>query len=238
MRLIEALEYHDKLNPLVWDENNQLRPEVSAAIKKIVNLFVDQQEIKIPVLDVYILGSNASYNYSPTSDLDVHIITNYEEMSCDEQLIQTLFNALKTNFNKDYDFTIHGINVELYVQDVKSTTISNGIYSMKDKQWIKFPEKVENPKTEIIDIDLFNKYKDKATSTLYNANSSQEIEDTINDLYLLRQQSLTKDGEFGDGNLIFKEIRSLGLLDKLKDRKKELVSQELTVEELEENNNE
>lgn len=235
MRLVEALEYHNTLNPLIWDENSQLRPEVEVAINKIVNLFVEQQEeIKIPVLDIYILGSNASYNYSPTSDLDAHIITNYEDLDCNKEILQILFNALKTNFNKDYDFTIHGINVELYVQDVNSTTISNGIYSMKDKAWIKYPQRAENPKTEIVDIDLFNKYKDEVISVLYQSNSPEQIDRVIDKLYLLRQQSLTKDGEFGDGNLIFKEIRSLGLLDKLKDRKKELISQELTVEDMEE----
>lgn len=230
MKIDESLEYHDTLNPKIWTEDNQLRTEVSVAIKRIVNLFIDQQDIKIPVLDIYILGSNASFNYSPTSDLDVHIITNYEDMDCNKELLQTLFNALKTNFNKDYDFTIHGINVELYVQDVNTTTISNGIYSMRDKEWIKFPEKIENPKIVIDDMDLFNKYKDEVIDTLYSAQSSQEIGNMVDRLYLLRQQSLTKDGEFGDGNLIFKEIRSLGLLDKLKDKKKELVSKELTVE--------
>ena len=95
MNLLETLEYHDTLNPLIWTEDNTLRKEVEIAVKKIVDLFIEQQEIKIPVLDIYILGSNASYNYSPTSDLDVHIITNYANMDCNEEILQTLFNALK-----------------------------------------------------------------------------------------------------------------------------------------------
>lgn len=233
MNLLEALEYHDTLNPLIWTEDNTLRKEVEIAVKKIVDLFIGQQEIKIPVLDIYILGSNASYNYSPTSDLDVHIITNYDNMDCNEEILQTLFNALKTNFNKDYDFTIHGVNVELYVQDVNSSTISNGIYSVFDREWIKFPERAEDPKTEVEDKELLQQYQDEVIKTL-TADSSEEVGNMIDKLYLLRQKSLTKDGEFGDGNLVFKEIRSLGLLDKLKDYKKELVSKELTVEQLKE----
>ena len=229
MNLLETLEYHDTLNPLIWTEDNTLRKEVEIAVKKIVDLFIEQQEIKIPVLDIYILGSNASYNYSPTSDLDVHIITNYANMDCNEEILQTLFNALKTNFNKDYDFTIHGVNVELYVQDVNSSTISNGIYSVFDREWIKFPERAENPKTEVEDKELLKQYQDEVIKTL-TADSSEEVGNMIDKLYLLRQKSLTKDGEFGDGNLVFKEIRSLGLLDKLKDYKKELISKELTLE--------
>lgn len=235
MKLTEALEYHDKLNPLIWDENNQLRPEVDVAVRKIVNFFIEQQEVLIPVLDIYILGSNASYNYSDTSDLDVHIITNYEGLDCNEQLLQLLFNALKTAFNQNYDFTIHGINVELYVQDVNSVTISNGIYSMFESRWIKFPERAENPKTEIVDTDRFEQYKAEVIDALSQADTSDELENMIDRLYLLRQQSLATEGEFGDGNLIFKEIRSLGMLDQLKDRKKELISKELTLENLKEN---
>ena len=51
-------------------------------------------------------------------------------------------------------------------------------------------------------------------------------------LYLIRKNSLSADGEFGKGNLIFKEIRALNLLDKLKDKANELISKELTLEQL------
>ena len=56
----------------------------------------------------------------------------------------------------------------------------------------------------------------------------------IDDLYKLRQESITKDGEYGIGNLVFKEIRNRGILDKLKDKLRELTSKELSLESLEE----
>ena len=115
MKINEAAEYHETLNPRIWTEDNQLRPEVSVALKKIVNFFVEQSEINIPVLDVYLVGSNASYNYSSHSDLDVHIITNYEDVDCNEEIVQLLYNMLKTKFNSDYEFSVHGVPVELYV---------------------------------------------------------------------------------------------------------------------------
>lgn len=40
------------------------------------------------------------------------------------------------------------------------------------------------------------------------------------------------DGEFSQGNLVFKEIRNLGLLDALKDALKDIRSKELSVESL------
>ena len=41
MNLLETLEYHDTLNPLIWTEDNTLRKEVEIAVKKIVDLFIE-----------------------------------------------------------------------------------------------------------------------------------------------------------------------------------------------------
>ena len=50
----------------------------------------------------------------------------------------------------------------------------------------------------------------------------------------MRKESLATDGEWGTGNLIFKEFRNLGYLDSLKDRKYKYRSKELTLEGLNE----
>ena len=49
-----------------------------------------------------------------------------------------------------------------------------------------------------------------------NKVSSKDIEKFINDLYDLRKSSIEKDGEYGLGNLVFKEFRNLGYLSNLK----------------------
>ena len=51
----------------------------------------------------------------------------------------------------------------------------------------------------------------------------------------MRTKSLIKDGEFGEGNLIFKEIRRLNILDDLRDLRVELESKELSLNESDEN---
>lgn len=60
----------------------------------------------------------------------------------------------------------------------------------------------------------------------------EKIDDFIDSLYDLRQESISKDGEFGIGNLVFKEMRSKGYLDNLHDIKKELSSKELSLKGL------
>ena len=54
-------------------------------------------------------------------------------------------------------------------------------------------------------------------------------QDFINELYELRINSIKEDGEFGTGNLAFKEIRRSGILDEMKDFKSELEADELSL---------
>ena len=58
----------------------------------------------------------------------------------------------------------------------------------------------------------------------------QDVNNIIDDLYIMRKNSLTLNGEFGLGNLIFKELRNDGVLDQLKDRQKSLMSKNLSLE--------
>lgn len=66
--------------------------------------------------------------------------------------------------------------------------------------------------------------------------TSTQIENFIEDLYDLRKESIAAEGEYGLGNLIFKEFRNLGYLDNLKDLRKELKGKELSLESLSKDN--
>lgn len=64
-----------------------------------------------------------------------------------------------------------------------------------------------------------------------NEEELSKIESLINDLYELRKTSIEEGGEYSIGNLIFKEFRNKGYLDNLKDRMRELINKELSLEE-------
>ena len=229
----EDFELHDTLNPKLWMEDNELKPLVRNKLLRIVNKYIESSDIltRNDVIDVELLGSNASYNYTPYSDLDVHLVVNMEAVSCDPELFQLACNAERSNFNKNYDITIKGIEVELYVEDVHASTASNGIYSLYKDEWIKFPEKIDIPDYENDSEfnELLTEWQEKAIELLKEANSSQEIQDYINNLYNLRRTSIMIDGEFGKGNLVFKELRNLGYLDNLKQNQYELSNKELSL---------
>lgn len=216
---------HDNLNPVIW-ENNKLRPEVKQKILMLIDEFQSTLEIPLTILDINIVGSNASYNYTDKSDVDVHIVTNFEEYGYPQEFIDAAMNAFKTNFNNKYDIEYKGYDVEVYIEDIKSSPQSNGIYSVLQDRWIRYPSKVSVP-----DVNLEPELS-ALRSNIYrviNSGSEQDIIDIIDNLYIMRRNSLLSDGEFGKGNLIFKQLRNEGLLDELRTKRIEIASKDLSL---------
>lgn len=227
MFLIEDFEVHTELNPKLWDKET-LKEDVREKLLEIIDQFKSTLDIPLYLADAHIVGSQASYNYTEHSDLDLHLITNFDLYDASKEILQIAFNSLKTKFNSDYDIKFRGIDVEIYVEDIKSTTMSNGIYSVIKNEWIKFPEPLTDIPQVSIDTELEN-LKSKITRVLFSNNPS-EIESMINDLYLIRKNGLDIGGEYSKGNLLFKEVRNLGLLDELKDAYKASKAKELSLE--------
>ena len=236
-QLVEKVELHDKLNPKIWNEDGTLRKEVEEKLHEIIDQFIlelDDSDIPIKVLDARIVGSNASFNYAENSDLDIHIIANFNEASCDTNVLSLLYNYFKKNFNNIYNISIHGVPIELYIEDVGSSAVSNGIFSLYKNEWIKFPEPIEIP-----DIDItqeYAKYESKYNNII-NSGDAEEADKLIDELYLLRKDSLSTEGEYGVGNLIFKQFRNDGYLDNLKQLLVDNTAKELSLEALSESSN-
>lgn len=226
--IMEKIEKHDELNHDLW-ENNELKPEVNDKLKEIVDKFVEnlaEDDIKIEVEDIVLIGSNANYNYTEHSDIDTHIVADMDVYKDQEDLAIKLYDAYKRLFNNKYDPTIYGHEVELYVEPNKIKANSNGMYSL-NTGWLKEPEQTAIPN---IDEEKLNQLVAEFENKIEGANTIAKINDVIDSLYMLRQESILQDGEYGLGNQCFKEIRNMGLLQNLKDRKIELENQEMSLE--------
>ena len=226
--ILEALEKHNELNPDLW-EDNELKPEVKEKLEEIVDKFVEnlaEDDIKISVDDIVLVGSNANYNYTEHSDIDTHIVANMDIYKEQEDLAIKLYDAYKRLFNNKYDPTIYGHEVELYVEPDKIRANSNGMYSL-NTGWIKEPEQSIIPD---IDEEKLNQLVAEFENKIEGADTIAKIDDIIDELYILRQESILKEGEYGIGNQCFKEIRNMGLLQKLKDDKIALETQEMSLE--------
>lgn len=226
MQLNEALEVHSELNPLLFDDF-KLKEDVKEKLLEIANTFIEGLDYPLNVADIRFLGSNASFNYNENSDIDLHIITNFDLMYVDDDILQTLYNASKNSFNRNHNITIKGIPVELYIEDMNSMNATNGSYSLLQDDWIKIPQPI---KYEIPDYSKELELMEDEIDSVLDSGSKEEVEELINRIYLGRKDGLATEGEASIGNCVFKELRNLGLIDKLRERFYELESQELTLE--------
>lgn len=236
-KMNEAFETHNKLNPRLFNNSTKkMRGEVRERLIEIADKFVDslkEDGVPLKVYDYWVLGSNAAYNYTPKSDIDTHIIVNMEDVDVAPEVLTILYNYAKSKFNDDYDITIRGQEVELYIEDINTSAISNGVYSLKRNIWIKEPEPMEESSIDITDEDEYKEWELRFNNTI-ESGDIEKLQSFVDDIYILRKDSLAKDGEFGLGNLIFKEMRNQDKLQQIKDKIKELESKELTLEALKE----
>lgn len=251
--LEEAIEKHDELNPKLF-EGNELKEDVKDALLKVVDAFVEDlkdSEVDIKVKDAVVIGSNVNYNYTKDSDIDLHIIADSKDSIYPGELLTLLYSAYRSIFNKNYDITIKGIPCEVYVELDEVHGISNGVYSLYNG-WLKEPEQKNVPELdEEAFSKLFDEWEDKYFALLdeigitpeemlalketeEDLDASEKVYDFIEDIYDLRKESIANEGEFGLGNLVFKEFRNLGYLDALKQLTKILKGKELSLENVNE----
>lgn len=226
----EVYELHNTLNPKLFDlETNKLKLEVQQKLAEIAEEFLkDIDPLTLSVADIQFVGSNAGFNYNENSDIDLHLIVNFDLNYIDDEILQSIYNDKKNKFNDKYDFQIYGIPVEVYIENINSSNATNGIYSILRGDWVRFPVPVEY---EIPNYsDALSKVRAKINEVLLS-NDPKLIEDTINYIYMERKNGLALNGEISEGNLIFKELRNDGLLDGLRNKYYELMSDKLSLKE-------
>ena len=226
-----ANEFHDTLNPKLWADN-KLKPEVASKLKEIADAFIESMEVpRNAIKDIVITGSSASYNYTPHSDIDLHLIVDFDKVHKDCPIVGDFLISKKSEFNNSHDIYIYGIPVEVYAEATDNENVHNGLYSLKDNKWIDKPKKLEPVNN---DIAVNAKYKEFKEAIEEVANKEEAIK-LIDKIKRMRKAGLADKGEFSVENLVFKKLRNEGLIGKLMDVKKEGIDKELSLEECYEN---
>ena len=225
-----TLETHGELNPKLWKDNN-LDDKVRRRLINLGMYFVlwcdfDQKYIK----DIILTGGNANYNYTDQSDLDVHVIMDKEKMNC-ENFIDEYILDKKNLWSLKHDIKVAGYPVELFVQGEKDPTPDDqGVYSLFDKKWIK------KPKLRKVDTNSLY-FKKKLFSLIKQIEFF--IENDISDLETMelfkqklrnmRSSGLKKEGEYSIENLLYKELRNQGYLDKFDEHYNKVIDKKFTL---------
>ena len=106
--------YNETMNPEIWDEGGEkIKSCIRIRLLQVANDFYKQTGLKVPISDVLLLGSNANYNYTKTSDLDVHVVIDFSKLDMSPEDAKKYTNLLKMQWNKDHDIALHDNNLEL-----------------------------------------------------------------------------------------------------------------------------
>lgn len=217
--IVEALtlEYHDDLNPKIWD-GEKMRPEIRAKLLEIAEVWKEFANIpESAVHDILFTGGNANFNYTSSSDLDVHILTDFDQMTCDRELIEDYFKTKKALWGRSHNISVVGFPVELYAQPLEEEShIGQGVFSLQNNTWIQLPT---NQKLDFKNDPALQRKVDYYIDQINNVVDGQENREAAQELKLkiasMRGAAIQRAGEFSFENLVFKELRNQGYLDKL-----------------------
>jgi len=214
----QVVKINNTLEPNVWDNENLINEDVREVLLENAKFFIEflKLDSKTKVKDVTLTGSLANYNWTKHSDLDVHIVIDFNQFIDNHELLKEYFNTKKGYWKERYDINVKGYDVEVYVQDFNEEHHSTGVYSLLRDKWITRPQK-RYIKIDNNDVEQKASFYKKIIDDL-NVNDPyllKKIEAIKNNLKKLRNVGLMNTGEFSVENLAFKLLRHDGYLEKL-----------------------
>ena len=226
---VSSFEVHDEINKDFWNqEEDRLDPEIREKLLAIAQDFYDSLEVgDAQFSDITFTGSLAALNYSKFSDVDLHILVDFSDVDDKTELVREYFNAMKSVWNRLHDILIKGYEVEVYVQDINDPHEAQGLYSVLNNEWIKFP----TPEKSNFDRDNVKKKAaslmdqiDRVTK-LIDEKKYEEAELYAEKIKLkirkMRKTGLETIGAYSVENLAFKVLRRNDYLEKLSNAKRE-----------------
>ena len=211
----------NELHQSFWIVEDKIKPAIRDRIIEIVQDFIDGLDKNITIKDITMTGSLANYNWSQYSDIDVHIIVDFNEVDENTDLVRDFFNAKKSAWNQVHDIRIVGFEVEIYIQDENEPHVSTGVYSLTSDEWLDKPTKEEadidwndvgkkaNSLMDQID-RVYNLHRDGKDKEAYNYAS--KLKEKIK---RFRRAGLERVGHYSGEIIAFKVLRRNGYMGKL-----------------------
>lgn len=221
-----TFDVKDHLAPEVWETEDNLHAGIRNTLIKIAKDFFDNLDLEgVDIDDVIITGSLANYNWSEYSDIDLHIVLDFNEIDENTELVKQFFNAKKNIWNRTHEILIKGYEVEIYVQDKSEPHTSTGIFSLMQNTWLVRPS-IKAAELNWDDITLkvesFMAQADDLKE-MFDKEQSHEVfvgaERLLERIKNFRKAGLESGGEFSVENIAFKVLRRTGVIGDLMELK-------------------
>ena len=231
---VEKLNIKSRLCPKIWDNDDEMNPEVRQALLKNALEFIKFSKLENARFeDIILTGSMANYNWHEGSDLDVHVLMDYDQISDDNEFVDDYFKTKKNLWAERLPIQVKDHDVELYVQDTNEPHTSTGVYSLLNDKWLTKPIKsmvaIDVPNIRAKTIDFMNQI-DNLLDSEVGSLRVEDIEKIMDKLRAYRKAGLEDEGEFSTENLVFKMLRNTGYLEQLADLKQHILVNQLTLE--------
>jgi len=236
--ILSSFRLQNELNPKIWESSDKMSSKVRDRLLDIAYEFIEFLGVDVIISDVVMTGSLANFNWSRFSDVDLHLIADFEQFSEKElPLYEELFRLKKTLFNDKHDIKIYGYDVELYVQNDVESHFSSGEYSVLFDEWKNKPKK-EKVKIDTELIKNKSEHWMKIIDEVINNSDDKSLESGVESINKVKDKlkkyrtaGLEGGGEMSDENLVFKVLRRNGYIQKLFDFQNEYQDKKLSLKE-------
>lgn len=235
-KIVKSFEPKDSLSDQIFEGSEgkfSMRDDIRKTLLKITDDFIETLGVEFFIHDIVLTGSLSNYNWSQFSDVDLHILIDFEESKYPITLLKEFFDAKKNVWNEKNDIKIKGFDVELYVQDVNEEHISSGVYSVLNNEWVVEPSmKKENiDSRKILEKgEFFAKRIDQLIDYHKNGKDVDKMALDLRDkLKKFRKSGLESGGEYSYENLTFKLLRRNGYIEKLMDLRNAISNKKLSL---------
>jgi len=215
-----SFEFHDELNSKFW-KNEEMIGKVREQLLLISDKWAKFADIpRGAIKDIVLVGGNANYNYTKFSDLDVHLVVDYSKVvECEEEFVGEYLRDKKSIWEFTHDITIYGVPVEVFAEPMgRPMKKSQGVFSLRQNKWLQKPKKEKiDPKNDDFvqskvdhDIHMIN------YALKHHADDEGTLKKLKKRLQVERGVGIRRAGEYSVENLVFKELRNRGYIDKMK----------------------
>ena len=228
---LSSFKKQDSL-PSIWKDEDTLDSKVRLKLLDIADDFWEYVDVTwVEPKGIIITGSLCNYNWSEFSDVDLHLIVDFNEIDERTDFVREYLDSKKNEWNEEHgNLKIYGYPVELYVQNIDEDVDAGGVYDLEENKWLRKPsyddmeeigaesddikEKAARVMTIIDDMwDYFNGTDDSHKLEVLG----DDADNLWRKIKKMRTDGLTEDGEMSVGNIVYKYMRRKKYLDKLFD---------------------
>jgi predicted nucleotidyltransferase len=217
------------LNDRIWDKNGKIIPMVKEKLMAIAHKVADDVATLVEIKNIYFTGSLAGYNWTPSSDIDLHIIVKILEEHSDGTLNE-YFDLICKLFNSQHNIFIKGYKVEVNIKEREELHKSKAVYDLKNNTWVVKPQKAIRTLEDHDVMEMTKQIQREIDHLITHRGSTNAAKDLKVKIKEMRRTALSEEGEFSLGNLVFKRLRNTGYLAKIFDYYTRLEDQKLSLE--------